>query len=219
MSADRLPILQFFHFDHLPTHLQRVSQPFADLAEKVAELPRNAENSTALRKLLEAKDAAVRAIVAVALLCCLLPSVALAADGSFIGGLVGGLLTAENIGIAVAAILTVAGAWFARLVSTEKRRRNVAIGIRTAFVAVEEFARLSQAPIADKASAGLAELDKWLLAQGWRKATEREKELAKLEFSAISGQQHLAIKTATTAAQAARAGGAAAVPTAPLARS
>lgn len=218
MSADRPAILQFFSTTHLPPRLAEISVPFGELAERVADLPRNAESSTALRKLLEAKDAAVRAIIAVALLFCLLPSVALAADGGFVSGLLGGLLTAENIGIAVAAILTVAGAWLAKLVSTEKRRRNVAIGIRTAFVAVEEFARLSNAPIADKASAGLAELDKWLVAQGWRKATEREKELAKLEFNAISGQQHLAIKTAaTTAVQAAQLGGAAAVPTAPLA--
>lgn len=55
-------ILQFFAYDHLPVHLQAVSQPFCTLAESiVSELPRNPERSTALRKLLEAKDAAVRA--------------------------------------------------------------------------------------------------------------------------------------------------------------
>jgi hypothetical protein len=59
------PILQFFKFEHLPEALQRVSLPFSVLAFRlVAELPRNAERSVALRKLLEAKDAAVRAAIA-----------------------------------------------------------------------------------------------------------------------------------------------------------
>lgn len=72
-------ILQFFRFDHLPPHLTMVSKPFADLAHAIvlgdnvtesgtvtmgAALPRNPERTVALRKLLEAKDAAVRALVA-----------------------------------------------------------------------------------------------------------------------------------------------------------
>ncbi len=58
-------ILQFFAYTHLPLHLQAVSKPFGDLAvELVATLPRNPERTVALRKLLEAKDAAVRALVA-----------------------------------------------------------------------------------------------------------------------------------------------------------
>lgn len=56
------PILQFFQFDHLPPHLQEVSARFWDVAcAVVATLPRNPERTVALRKLLEAKDAAVRA--------------------------------------------------------------------------------------------------------------------------------------------------------------
>jgi hypothetical protein len=56
------PILQFFKWEHLPEHLQSVSRPFGELAERIVlSLPRNAERSVALRKLLEAKDAAVRA--------------------------------------------------------------------------------------------------------------------------------------------------------------
>ncbi|ENL7978761.1 hypothetical protein AB8I70_001854 [Vibrio cholerae] len=55
-------IIQFFKYQHLPAHLQNVSKPFADLAEKmVSELPENEESHMALRKLLEAKDCAVRA--------------------------------------------------------------------------------------------------------------------------------------------------------------
>ena len=56
------PILQFFAWQHLPPSLQNVSRPFQQLAERILEtLPRNPERTVALRKLLEAKDAAVRA--------------------------------------------------------------------------------------------------------------------------------------------------------------
>lgn len=58
------PILRFFVWEHLPPHLQAVSKPFGELAHKLAaELPHDAETSVALRKLLESKDAAVRAAV------------------------------------------------------------------------------------------------------------------------------------------------------------
>lgn len=58
------PILQFFQWAHLPAHLQAVSSPFENLAlQIVAALPRNPERTVALRKLLEAKDAAVRAAI------------------------------------------------------------------------------------------------------------------------------------------------------------
>lgn len=56
------PILQYFVYAHLPERLQAVSKPFGDMAQSiVSNLPRNPERSVALRKLLEAKDAAVRA--------------------------------------------------------------------------------------------------------------------------------------------------------------
>ena len=57
-------LLQFFAWEHLPPHLQAVSKPFGELAHKLAaELPSNPESTTALRKLLEAKDCAVRAVL------------------------------------------------------------------------------------------------------------------------------------------------------------
>ena len=59
------PIMQFFTYAHLPPPLAAVSQPFAELAVQLVEtLPRNPERTVALRKLLEAKDAAVRARIA-----------------------------------------------------------------------------------------------------------------------------------------------------------
>ncbi len=58
-------LLQFFAFGHLPEHLQAISRPFSELAERiVGTLPQNPERTTALRKLLEAKDCAVRASLA-----------------------------------------------------------------------------------------------------------------------------------------------------------
>lgn len=57
-------ILQHFSWAHLPQHLQHASRPFCDLAHQISNtLPAGAERSTALRKLLEAKDAAVRAAI------------------------------------------------------------------------------------------------------------------------------------------------------------
>jgi hypothetical protein len=56
------PILKYFAFAHLPPPLQEVSKAFGELAVKVvAGCCRSAERSVALRKLLEAKDAPVRA--------------------------------------------------------------------------------------------------------------------------------------------------------------
>lgn len=62
LAAD--PILRYFHFAHLPPQLAVTSIKFFELAcYIVAAVPRNAERTVALRKLLEAKDAAVRANV------------------------------------------------------------------------------------------------------------------------------------------------------------
>ena len=57
-------LIQFFSYEHLPPALKAVSQPFCELAKQIDEsLPNNAEKATALRKLLEAKDCAVRAVI------------------------------------------------------------------------------------------------------------------------------------------------------------
>lgn len=55
-------VLSFFTYEHLPEKLQAISKPFSLLATEVAaRAPDNQETTVALRKLLEAKDAAVRA--------------------------------------------------------------------------------------------------------------------------------------------------------------
>lgn len=58
--AERM--LKWFKFDHLPEPLKEVSFHFAEVAHTVCMLCEpGPERTVALRKLLEAKDAAVRA--------------------------------------------------------------------------------------------------------------------------------------------------------------
>jgi hypothetical protein len=55
-------MLKWFAYAHLPEHLQEISKPFGDLAASLCETVEGGpERTVALRKLLEAKDAAVRA--------------------------------------------------------------------------------------------------------------------------------------------------------------
>jgi hypothetical protein len=57
-------VLKFFAFGHLREgELRDRSESFAKLAIEVAHGPSNAETVTALRKLLEGKDCAVRALL------------------------------------------------------------------------------------------------------------------------------------------------------------
>lgn len=60
----REDIMEYFEYGHLPEGpMREMSRMFCQLAEHVHHVaPRNAERSTALRKLLEGKDAAVRAV-------------------------------------------------------------------------------------------------------------------------------------------------------------
>lgn len=57
------PILAYFKWEHLKPELQDVSRPFAELAWAMVRRPTaaRAEVAAGLRKLLEAKDCAVRA--------------------------------------------------------------------------------------------------------------------------------------------------------------
>lgn len=56
------PMMRWFSYDHLPPALQETLRPYCELAQWIVKtLPRTAERTVSLRKLLEAKDAAVRA--------------------------------------------------------------------------------------------------------------------------------------------------------------
>ena len=64
---DHNNILRYFAYDHLKVPLRGVSERFHALAHEVADtLPPGPETTVALRKLLEAKDAAVRAALDIA---------------------------------------------------------------------------------------------------------------------------------------------------------
>lgn len=57
-------LLRFFDYAHLPENLQVISKPIHDLAHEMDEkIPDSAEKTVGLRKLLEAKDCLVRAII------------------------------------------------------------------------------------------------------------------------------------------------------------
>lgn len=58
-------LLELFEYQHLPGHLQEISKLFHDLAWDIVRRPtqRGAEQTMCLRKLLEAKDCAVRMAV------------------------------------------------------------------------------------------------------------------------------------------------------------
>lgn len=88
-------ILRYFHYAHLPAALQAASKPFCDLARMIVEtLPRNPERTVALRKLLEAKDAAVRANVPPTR--CETVEVAKAVDVALDGGAIRGVAAATK---------------------------------------------------------------------------------------------------------------------------
>lgn len=70
------PIMKYFTYEHLPPKLQEVSKPIGELAKQMDEsLPDGAEKSAGLRKLLEAKDCLVRAILPLMLFVLTLPTI------------------------------------------------------------------------------------------------------------------------------------------------
>lgn len=59
-------IVKYFKYDRLPEHLQMVSKPFYELAHKINQdsiFVDEDEKQAGLRKLLEAKDCIVRAMI------------------------------------------------------------------------------------------------------------------------------------------------------------
>ncbi|WP_200836572.1 hypothetical protein [Roseiconus lacunae] len=61
-SGNKDRMLDWFKYAHLPDTLREASPPFGELAEMICDsIEPGPERTVALRKLLEAKDAAVRA--------------------------------------------------------------------------------------------------------------------------------------------------------------
>jgi hypothetical protein len=55
---------RWFQWGHLPERLQGVSRPFSELADHIIDtIPPGPERTVCLRKILEGKDAAVRAFL------------------------------------------------------------------------------------------------------------------------------------------------------------
>lgn len=64
IAKDPHYLSQFFTYKHLPEHLQGISMAASELANEMdALLPENQEKDAGMRKLLEAKDCFVRAII------------------------------------------------------------------------------------------------------------------------------------------------------------
>ena len=58
--------IKYFTYLHLPERLQVVSKPIGDLAQQLEDtIPDSPEKSAGMRKLLEAKDCFVRAVLEV----------------------------------------------------------------------------------------------------------------------------------------------------------
>ncbi len=63
-AAQSERMLRWFEYEQLPPHLQMISKPFGDLARQLCGVAGPcAERTAGLRKLLEAKDCAVRAYI------------------------------------------------------------------------------------------------------------------------------------------------------------
>lgn len=61
LAVKHQSIMKYFKYEHLPEHLQAVSAQVCECARRLDEiLPAGPEKEMCLRKLLEAKDCAVR---------------------------------------------------------------------------------------------------------------------------------------------------------------
>ncbi len=111
-------------------------------------------------------------------------------------------LTPSGLAGLVITIIGIAGkfAW-----ATEKRKRIIALGVKDSFAIVEDIHNeLDEGPAKDgfdKAARGLQELDKWLVAQGWRPASPQEQQVAALALQAIHGGEIAKAKVIATAAE------------------
>ena len=62
--ADHDYLMRYFEYEHLPPVLKEMSKPFCKMADAVDKrVPHGPEKTAGLRKLLEAKDCIVRAMI------------------------------------------------------------------------------------------------------------------------------------------------------------
>ncbi len=114
--------------------------------------------------------------------------------------MLGALLSSPGaIALLITGVLTLLGG---TLLTTEMRRRRVALATSYAFHIVEDLAREAgeKGQVLQKVAAGLRTADEWMAAQGWRALTPGEKEVAKLGFKALHGAGLVAEKVAEASA-------------------
>lgn len=86
----------------------------------------------------------------------------------------------------------------------ELRRRRLADGIYYAFHFMEDYAATTPDTTDDKVAGGLKELDKWMLAHGWRPLKPAEIAIAKMGFTMHNGETKVQEKVAAAAADEAK---------------
>lgn len=198
-------LLQFFNYAHLPPEKQAISKPFGELAEIIAkELPANPERTVALRKLLEAKDCAVRAGFAVmALFLFLLPFAAHAqtVDIPTTPSLLERFMGPSGFAVAFGTVASLVGGlvWL-----TQRRKKLVAIASYYAFHIVEDVGNEIEGEDGwDKTARYLKEVDAFMVKNGWRPLKPGEVEVSKMLASAAHGAEVAKAKVAIAAAEAA----------------
>lgn len=101
------------------------------------------------------------------------------------------LLSPGNVALALGGALTLLGLL---LGPSEVRRRRVAKAVYRAFQIVNDVDEERGDAALDKPVAGLKAANEWMKANGWRELTLEEQALARLEFSAMHGEEKQAVK-------------------------
>lgn len=123
-----------------------------------------------------------------------------AAPSSILDLLKANFLTPTTIVSLVISTLGILGsfAW-----ASEKRKRILAKGVHLIYGVVETVGgEIEGEDNFDKAARGILELDKWLVANGWRPSSPEEQAVAKMGFTSIAGNEIAKAKVVAAAALA-----------------
>lgn len=113
-------------------------------------------------------------------------------------------LTPGGIALILGIVGTILGSFLA---GKAVMKRRIAKGVLRAYQVVNDIAEEdTRANGIDKAAVGLAELNKWMLANGWRQLTKEEEALARLEFQALHGAEKQAVAVMAEALTQAKTG-------------
>lgn len=121
------------------------------------------------------------------------PEVVGPAAPSLLSGVLLQLLTPGNI---AAVVLALVGLIAGLLKLSDRRKEQIAIVTRYAFNGVEDLSKTTENTIDDKVAVGLKLANEWMVANGWRKLSEKEQQAVKLGFGVIHGATESALKKA-----------------------